>query len=192
MVLGRTPSGAIKLKTDGGLRAVGCACCESTTFENPCKDCPPFLADFNFSLTGDQVTGLTEFQHPAVVCPSADCLIGGSPSDLSPRTCSDSWDAFGSGPINQRLYLINLYRAGYGFFGAPPTQSCCWTLHLFISGIFEFEFGGYPDLCGVNDEAIQIITSLDPRGVYPMTISAQCVPPFIGGPTEFNFTVTVS
>lgn len=27
MTLGRTASGAIKIKTDGGLRAVGCACC---------------------------------------------------------------------------------------------------------------------------------------------------------------------
>ena len=27
MILGRTPSGAIKTKTDGGLRAVSCACC---------------------------------------------------------------------------------------------------------------------------------------------------------------------
>lgn len=27
MILGRTPSGAIKIKTDGGLRAVNCACC---------------------------------------------------------------------------------------------------------------------------------------------------------------------
>jgi len=30
MILGRTPAGAIKTKTDGGLRAVECACC------NPC------------------------------------------------------------------------------------------------------------------------------------------------------------
>ena len=30
MILGRTPAGAIKIKTDGGLRAVNCACC------NPC------------------------------------------------------------------------------------------------------------------------------------------------------------
>jgi len=30
MTLGRTPTGAIKIKTDGGLRAVECACC------NPC------------------------------------------------------------------------------------------------------------------------------------------------------------
>jgi hypothetical protein len=28
MILGRTPEGAIKTKTDGGLRAVNCACCE--------------------------------------------------------------------------------------------------------------------------------------------------------------------
>jgi hypothetical protein len=27
MTLGRTPTGAIKIKTDGGLRAVNCACC---------------------------------------------------------------------------------------------------------------------------------------------------------------------
>jgi len=29
MILGRTPAGAIKIKTDGGLRAVNCACCET-------------------------------------------------------------------------------------------------------------------------------------------------------------------
>lgn len=29
MTLGRTTSGAVKVKTDGGLRAVNCACCES-------------------------------------------------------------------------------------------------------------------------------------------------------------------
>ena len=33
MILGRTPSGAIKTKTDGGLRAVNCACCGC--------ECPP-------------------------------------------------------------------------------------------------------------------------------------------------------
>lgn len=27
MILGRTPNGAIKIKSDGGLRAVNCACC---------------------------------------------------------------------------------------------------------------------------------------------------------------------
>ena len=33
MILGRTPNGAIKIKTDNGLRAVNCACCVS------CGDC---------------------------------------------------------------------------------------------------------------------------------------------------------
>jgi len=31
MIIGRTPAGAIKTKTDGGLRAVNCACCEGST-----------------------------------------------------------------------------------------------------------------------------------------------------------------
>ena len=40
MTLGRTSSGAIKIKTDGeaGLRAVSCACC------NPCDGCTTFRA----------------------------------------------------------------------------------------------------------------------------------------------------
>ena len=33
MTLGRTSSGAIKIKTDGGLRAVSCACCNNTEFD---------------------------------------------------------------------------------------------------------------------------------------------------------------
>ena len=38
MILGRTSSGAIKIKADGGLRAVGCACCGGcgcNTFDVP-------------------------------------------------------------------------------------------------------------------------------------------------------------
>ena len=35
MILGRTPAGLIKTKSDGGLRAVNCACC------NPCPCVPP-------------------------------------------------------------------------------------------------------------------------------------------------------
>ena len=33
MTLGRTPAGAINIKTDGGLRAVNCACCETFQLE---------------------------------------------------------------------------------------------------------------------------------------------------------------
>jgi hypothetical protein len=194
MTLGRTSSNAIKIKTDsegGGLRAVECACCEST-FDYPCKDCPPFLADFNFSLTGDQVSGLTEFQYPAAVCPGDECNLQGFPTNLEPRTCADYWDAFGPGPVYDNLYMISIYRAGHGFYGAPLSQGCCWVLSLYVQGILLYDYMGEQDLCGVNAGDSKIITSLDPRGSYPMTISAQCIPPFMGGPTEFNFTVTVS
>ena len=59
MTLGRTPSGAIKTKSDGGLRAVNCACCETC----PCSPPPgrfriesaemqtPYNIPFSFPLT---------------------------------------------------------------------------------------------------------------------------------------------
>lgn len=194
MTLGRTSSNAIKIKTDSpGLRAVECGCCGSK-FDNPCKDCPPFLADFNFSLTGDQVSGLTEFQYPASVCPGAECSVQGFPANLEPRTCADYWDAFGpgAGGIGQTLYMISIYRAAYGFFGAPPTQSCCWVLSLYVQGYFLYDIMGDQDICGLAAGDQAIITDLDPRGSYPFTLTAQCWPPLMGPPTEFNFTVTVS
>jgi len=189
MTLGRTSSGAIKIKTDSplGLRAVECACCGGS-YGFPCADCPPFLTDFNFSLTGDQVSGLTEFQYPAAVCPGDECSIQGFPENLEPRTCADFWDAFGPGAISDNLYMIQLYRAGFGFFGAPLSQGCCWVLSLYVQGYFSYE--GEEGICGLGAGGETIITSLDPRGSYPFTLSQQCD---FGGPqTEFNFTVVVS
>jgi hypothetical protein len=175
MILGRTPSGAIKTKTDGGLRAVNCACCGGGGII-PCRDCPPLLANFNFSLTGDQVEITEEFQYPPY-------------NDYNPiRTCSDSWDAFGPGAVGDILYIINIQRASTN----GKLSGCCWQLTLYVSGFFEFEFMGSPDICGVNGSDSVNITSLNPAGSYPFTISAECVPPFMGPPTDFNFTVTVS
>jgi len=55
MILGRTPAGLIKTKTDGGLRAVNCACC------NPCEECfvisiPQALRELVANATIDTVT----------------------------------------------------------------------------------------------------------------------------------------
>jgi hypothetical protein len=47
MTLGRTPTGAIKLKTDGGLRAVECACCVP-----PCPSDSP--SPYGIVLTEEQ------------------------------------------------------------------------------------------------------------------------------------------
>ena len=48
MTLGRTPTGAIKIKTDGGLRAVGCACCEMC--DQTCS-CSPFCGFTQIKVT---------------------------------------------------------------------------------------------------------------------------------------------
>jgi len=174
MTLGLTSSGAVKTKTDGGLRVVNCACCGGVII--PCRDCPPFLKNFEFSLSGDQVSITEQFQYP-----STD---GYNPL----RTCSDSWDAFGPGAFGTNLYLININRDSTN----GELSGCCWTLTLDVFGTFEFIFEGSPDICGVGGSDSVNITNLNPIGSYPFTISAQCVPPFMGPPTDFNFTVTVS
>ena len=53
MILGRTPSGAIKIKKDGGLRAVNCACCNTC----PCAiTIPQALRELVANATIDTVT----------------------------------------------------------------------------------------------------------------------------------------
>ena len=184
MTLGRTSSGNIKIKTDeagGGLRAVECACCDF----QPCRDCPPYFGDLNFSLTGDQVNGLTEFQYEAVV------------QYDPPRTCSDGWDAFsGTNYFENKLFMINLQRAFGGFFGAPSGTPCCWVLDLSVSGnfIYNFDFNGetFQDICIVNSGSQRIILNNNPSGSYNFIISSQCLPGNEESRRDFNFTVTVS
>ena len=67
MILGRTPSGAIKTKTDGGLRAVNCACCVSQCgcFSLPSNSIIiPSDPDFAKKLRGD--SGVTAFSQVSV------------------------------------------------------------------------------------------------------------------------------
>ena len=189
MTLGRTSSGAIKIKTDGGLRAVNCACCGGPQDFQPCRDCAPVLGDWTFSLSGDQVGDLTIYEYPT-----------GTQYD-PPRNCEDSWSAFsGTDPSNFKSFSVNLVRASGGFFGAPFGTPCCWVLGLGVQGTFEYCcFMGYPDLCSVGSSGQVIITSDSPVGSYDFTIYAQCKPPCYTGatdcqdePFEFNFTVTVS
>jgi hypothetical protein len=191
MTLGRGSTGSIKIKTDdagGGLRAVECACCNPL----PCRDCPPFFSNLNFSLSGDQVVIDEQFQYPAAICPGEDCNITGFPADIVPRVCSDSWDAYGPGYILTNLYTIALIRASGGFYGAPSGAPCCWVLSLGVFGYFEYDFMGIPDVCLVSANDQVVITNLNPAGSYSFKLYSQCVPPFMGPPNEFNFTVTIS
>jgi hypothetical protein len=187
MTIGRTPTGAIKTKSDGALRAVNCACCGGPQEFQPCRDCAIFLGNFTFSLTGDQVEITEEFQYPPIICPSDNCNLVPFPN-IPPRICSDSWDAFGPGAAGTNLYGISLQRGSTNF----QLSGCSWQLILGVAGTFEFIFEGSPDICGVGGSDEVNITSLNPVGSYEFTISAQCVPPFMGPPTDFNFTVTVS
>lgn len=198
MTFGRTSDNKIKIKSDGGgLRAVECACCQI----NPCRDCPPFLGDLQFSLSGNQVSDITEFQYDAVLCPSSNCNIVPFPANLPQRTCEDAWDAFGPGAAGTNLYSISLVKAGGGFAGLPSGFPCCWVLSLSIQGYFEYCcFMGAPDICAAGYIPPVVITSLDPRGTYNFTMFSQCKPPCPVDPPfecqdepfEFYFTVTVS
>jgi len=187
MILGRTPAGLIKTKSDGalGLRAVNCACCGGPQDFQPCRDCAIFLGNFTFSLTGDQVDITEEFQYQPIICPSDNCNLVPFPN-IPPRICSDSWDAFGPGAAGTNLYGINIQRVSTN----GELSGCSWQLNLGVVGTFEFIFEGSPDICAVGGSDSVNITNLNPAGSYPFTISAQCDP--FGPPTDFNFTVTVS
>lgn len=51
MTLGRTSTGAIKIKTDStGLRAVECGCCQSGPFD-PCEDCPHVFVNYSPTMS---------------------------------------------------------------------------------------------------------------------------------------------
>jgi len=72
-MIGLTSTGAVKIKTDGGLRAVGCACC------NPCDECftiliPQALREIVANATINTVT-----------------LQGYSPINFFPYYYNDTW-----------------------------------------------------------------------------------------------------
>jgi hypothetical protein len=64
MTLGRTTSGAIKIKTDGGLRAVNCACCG-------CDVCSAIVMPASISIILDAITS-----------PSQCSLLGIKPNNF--------------------------------------------------------------------------------------------------------------
>lgn len=173
MTIGRTSSGAIKTKTDGGLRAVECACCESIP-SDACRDCPPFLGEFNFSVSGISLDGTIQEQFPASVCPSENCNRESFP-DITPRTCGDGFVAYQ--PVSGGKYVdVVLFR--------DYQNACGWALSLLLMGNFFGEGS-------VNFSESKFITSLDPRGSYVFQLYYQDMPPPFP-PTEYNIVVSVT
>jgi hypothetical protein len=177
MILGLTSSGAVKIKTDGGLRAVECGCCGSI-HPDACRDCPPFLWEFNFSVSGISLSGTIQEQFPAIVCPSENCNREeefSAFSDIQPRTCGDGFVAYQ--PIHGGKYAsVTLSR--------DIQNGCGWSLSLGLSGNF-FEEGS------VNFSESKFITSLDPRGSYVFQLFYQDRPP-PAPPKDYNIFVSVT
>lgn len=216
MTLGRTSSGAVKIKTDNGTtRAVGCACCQSL---NPCRDCPPVIDDWDFSLSGSSVNIAEQFNDGSIICPSPSSTCGngtagcgeGSCEGLPPRVCSASWFAYGPGASSpefggssQNYYDIYLYRA------AAAVSGCGWYLSFSLGGSSGGDKAALsyccfmnmiPDICFVSFTETKFIAGSDPRGSYNFEVSSQCNipcgedvdPEYCSGPHTFNYTVTIS
>lgn len=93
MTLGRTSSGAIKIKTDGGLRAVECTCCASPC---SCPDNQGFI--FNPPITGEfQIDGdwsSTIDRSPYSICGQAISLLADGTSLSVIWQCSGQWNIY--------------------------------------------------------------------------------------------------
>jgi hypothetical protein len=118
MILGRTPAGAIKTKTDGGLRAVNCACCGTCGCGT--VRLPSHLFETLKNATSATVwgTNLDEFiPNPA---PPSDFLwemrwLGGQVPDI---------------PYTYYTYRLGLQKNGCLFFAALyscPSEAAAYT-----------------------------------------------------------------
>lgn len=165
MIIGRTSSGAVKIKTDSpkGLRAVECECCGPI---DPCQDCPPFNENLTFQVSGEYLPSqIQTFEYTPVSC-------------CEPiRNCIYYFDAIGS----DGAFSLSLIRSSNG-------NNCGWTLSLGIQ--FMGIICGFP--CGMvlYNQGVSSILADDPRGVHQVDIpdSAQCC-----GPNHFfTYTVTIT
>jgi hypothetical protein len=111
MTLGRTSSGAIKIKTDGGLRAVGCACCQT-----------PFgLLAYATSAGGDQECAMG---------PAVQNFLIQPPYQLRAGVTYKFLIVFNSG--DALFHVGSYYQANYS---SPSTFQLNWqTTHRGTSG----------------------------------------------------------
>jgi hypothetical protein len=206
MTLGRTSSGAIKIKTDeagGGLRAVECACCGGGCdcgFATPIN--PPSDPDFTKRLRGDD----PDVSFFASV--SVQCTIGVTPSWGSSYSFSQyisgNWVDGGNCTFlgEQVLKFLQTsdcsYGGGcgsYGGCGAFPNNFIGITLLLTASGCLffsvyeEFNFGSFR-ITGSSAECnSDAICPVQINGASYSTIMGQSD---FGDPAFGNATITFS
>jgi len=160
MILGRTPAGLIKTKTDGGLRAVNCACC------NPCPEITEYYiviseAMYNALRAGGSVSasgGGSEFTGCSFSATATGTLggdnCGGSAVVYGGVTCTTASQEYNSymGFAWQIAKVGSEYRFGYGAGGSfgSLSGSCfsdiyagfCYTVGFFTSWELDTNGGG--------------------------------------------------
>ena len=115
MTLGRASSGAIKIKTDGGLRAVECACCAPPC---ECPDSPgsPFVPPIAGEFEIDGSWSSTVFRDPYSTCGRAVSLLADGTTLSVIWDCSGRWNVYALN--SSAIYECqNLYTA---IFSASP------------------------------------------------------------------------
>jgi hypothetical protein len=153
MTLGRTPAGAIKIKKDGGLRAVECACCQ------PCPEITESYiviseAMYNALRSGGSVSasgGGSEYTGCSFSGTGGGTLsaCGGDSTAFGGVTCTSAGQEYGSfiSFAWQIAKVGSEYRLGYGGGGAFGiySGSCfsniyptfCYTVGFFTSWNFD-------------------------------------------------------
>jgi hypothetical protein len=109
MVLGRSTSGAIKIKTDDGLRAVSCGCCE------------PMIIFYSYET--DPTLGAGFDQCPDVGAPCGSSETGSCVGAVaSGFIYSDPWGSIPTGKIPKAKIYAGACLDDFGSIGSVTTQ----------------------------------------------------------------------
>jgi len=154
MTLGRTSSGAIKIKTDGGLRAVECACCAS-----PCGVCHNLLIPEPLRAVFTNATSATLWGYAARYFFAYPEEAGGGFEaewvievfDDDGRFVLGAETFISYSGVSNCLYGMSLdyitfdnpYIEGVGYFGKK--EGCCTITDTCVDSTFSINGqGGFP------------------------------------------------
>lgn len=150
MTLGRTSSGAIKIKTDGTTRAVNCACCEGgCTCGSATPINPPDDPDFTKKLRGDDpsVSSFTQVLVTYNIIINSDWAnvagtMSGSWVDAVESWEADEFNDAYSGPCMEQVNgdWVEISKAFQGGSSCSNTELCygnCSQRAADYSGIAE-------------------------------------------------------
>jgi hypothetical protein len=158
MTLGRTPTGAIKIKTDGGLRAVECACCGGCECDSAQPIPPPEEPNFIPKLKGTDPNPFTILTIQAFGYTfSADWIIDPCTHSFDPKPSISyaanysmvegglsltneyadfgcgSWEGFYAGEIDESQYDF--------IFKISLLEGSCLSVLFFHEDIFGGAYG---------------------------------------------------